>query len=771
MITASRRKMLGDLTREGTRTVLVVFAIAVGIAGFTAVLSAYAILTRELNLGYLATNPASATLRMDAIDDALMAAVLANRDIADADARRIVAGQIKAPDRGWATLKLFVVKDYGHIRINKLVPEQGAWPLKIDEILIERDALQVAGLRIGDAARVKTAAGKEQILRVTGTVHDVGQPQARMENTVYGYVTLNTLAGLGEAPLLDRLNILVAVNPFDQKHIQDVAAEIAKLARSRGHAVHRVDVPVPGEHPHAHIMQLLLLTMSSFGFCILTLSGILVVNLLTALMASQVREIGVMKAIGATSGKVASIYFSQALLLGAAAVVIAVPVGILGGRRLCSAMALFLNFDIASFAVPVWVYLLAAAAGLVVPLLSAAYPVWNGSRIPVRRALTDFGVSADTFGTTAVDRVLVQIGGSLRPLLFALRNSFRRRTRLALTLATLSAGGLFFLSALNIRSSMVRTLDRFFASRKFDLMVNLGGMYPLEKVQRAIAKTPGIVRAEGWTVTEAALPGTDHFTLVALPVKTALLKLDIIEGRDLVPGDTDAIVLNTAAQGRLAVGQTVHSLRIVGIAREQFSPPTGYVPAVHSNMVNSIRLALDRSDHASVDAVKTALDANLEHENVRSQATASTAETRVSFDQHMVMIYVFLVIVSSLIAAIGGLGLMTTMSLNVLERRREMGVLRAIGATPAAVGGIVVAEGVAIGILSWTLAALAAWPLSKVLGELLVKSVFTSGLDFRVEPAGLLVWLAVSIGLGIAASLLPAWSASRTSVREALSHE
>src|SRR5262249_2290554 len=155
---------------------------------------------------------------------------------------------------------------------------------------------------------------------------------------------------------------------------------------------------------------------------------------------------------------------------------------------------------------PVWVFLLAAAAGLGVPLLSAAYPVWNGTRVSVRSALSEFGVSSDAFGTTALDRFVVRISGPFRPVLLVVRNSFRRRMRLVLTLATLGAGGLFFLCALNVRSSLVHTLDRYFGGRKYDLAVHLNGMYPIEKVQQAVRNTPGVVRAEEWVVTEAAFP-------------------------------------------------------------------------------------------------------------------------------------------------------------------------------------------------------------------------------------------------------------------------
>lgn len=114
---------------------------------------------------------------------------------------------------------------------------------------------------------------------------------------------------------------------------------------------------------------------------------------------------------------------------------------------------------------------------------------------------------------------------------------------------------------------------------------------------------------------------------------------------------------------------------------------------------------------------------------------------------------------------------MTTMSLNVLERRREMGVLRAIGATPRIVWMMIVVEGLVIGLLSWTIAAVLAWPVSKLIGDTLVRVMFRSGLDFTFEPVGLVVWLLISIALSAVASFVPAWRASRATVREALAYE
>ncbi|MBX7183515.1 MAG: ABC transporter permease [Vicinamibacteria bacterium] len=812
------RKVLRDFWEEKTRSLLVVAAIALGIAAFSAVLSSYAILNRELNQGYLATNPASATLRLDAIDEALLKDVAALPGVGAAEARRVASGRIKSGPAQWRTLMLFVVRDYAAMRVGTIAHEAGAWPPGKGEILIERDAFQVAKARIGDAVTVKTPGGDYQTLRVTGGVHDVGQAQARMENVVYGYITLDTLALLGEPPVLDRLEILVSQDRFDRARIADVAGRVKAFLEARGHAVRRVDIPEPGKHPHADLMGMLLLAISTFGLLVLALSGVLVVNLLTALMASQVRQIGMMKAVGATRGQIARIYLGQAGLLGVAAVILALPLGMLGARALCRYLAVFLNFDVTSFAVPFWVYALVALVGLVTPLLAAAYPVAKGSALTVSAALADFGVVDRGFGTDPLDRALAGLSGLARPVLFAIRNSFRRRTRLALTLLTLSVSGLFFMSALNVRASMINTIDRLFGARKFDLSINLGAMVPVESMRSAVARTPGARVCEGWIVTQATVvaasskesaagapaglhdgggsaghapetPPASRLSVLGLAPGTQLLRLEIDQGRGLEPSDEDAMVVNSAFMARhpevkvgqnliLQMGPTESTWRVVGVSHEAFAAPTAYIwrtyfdrAGGHTGMANSVRVSLDRSDAASIDRFREALDRNLEAEGIRALSTTSTADSRYGFDQHMLMIYIFLVAMSVIIGGVGGLGLMTTMSLNVMERRREMGVLRAIGASTPAIWLIVVAEALAIGLMSFLVAASLASPLSRALGDFIGAVLFQTDLSFVFEPNGLLICFLASLVLSALASFLPAWHASRSSVREALGFE
>lgn len=819
------RKAARDMGRERARTTLVVLAIALGLAGFTTVLASYAILTRELARGYRATNPADFTLRVARVDDELLAAVGADPAVREVEPRRTLAARIRAGPVEWRGLTLFAVPDFNAVRVSRFEPEQGAWPPAAGEILIERDALQVVRARIGDSLTVRTRSG-EHSLRLSGSVHDAGQAQARMENAVYGYVALETLAQLGEEPFLDQLEVTVAENgvaedELDEAHVRRVAEGLAARISAHGGEVLATDVPPPGQHPHAAIMGLLLLAMAAFGALLLAFSGILVVNLMSAWMAAQVRQIGVMKALGGTRARIGRLYLGQAAGLGVAAIVLALPFGLWGSRVLSRAQAVFLNFDLESFAVPAWVFALVAVAGLLVPLLAAAFPVWRGCGVSVRAALGDHGVPGTVFGQSALDRRLTGIGGMTRPLAYALRNGFRRRTRLVLTLVTLAAGGAFFLTALNVRAALIHTLDRLFETKRSDLSVTLAALTPFEPVERAVARTPGILRWEGWIAStatparaeepraseltagrghapHAAGPAAGHaggvgaaasFPVVALPPESAFVARNIVEGRDLERGETDALVANSALAEALpemrvgnsvtlAMGPAELTWRVVGIAREPFSPPLAYVPRQlfdelggHAGMSNTLRLVLESTAPAAIATVREAFERELEREGVRALSSSSKAEGRYGFDQHMRMLYVFLLVVAGLLACVGALGLMTSLSLNVSERKAELGVLRALGATPRTVAALVVTEGVMIACLGWIAAALLAWPLGTVLGDTLVQLMMRSTLDSSFELPALWIWLGLSLALGALASFLPAWHASRCSVREALARE
>jgi putative ABC transport system permease protein len=807
-MTAPWRKALRDVQQESARSLLVILAMAVGIAAFTAVLACWAVLTRELDRGYLATNPASARITTDAVDDALLTAVRASPAVDLVEPRRRLAARLRVGPGPWRSLVLFVVADYRAMRVSTLAPELGAWPPGRGEILIERDALGVAGAQVGDAVTVVTRRGNQASLQLTGSVHDVGQAQARMENVVYGYITLATLGLLGEPAVLDRLDVVVSGERTNEAKVRDAVATITKVITAAGHPILALDLPHPGRHPHADLMGVLLAVMAAFGLFVFLLSGVVAANLLAALMATQRGQIGVMKTLGGSRWQIARIYLAQAVLLGATAILLGLPLGLWGSRVLARAQATFLNFDLASYAVPGWVFLLVAAVGLAVPLVAAALPVWRACAVPARQSLTDVGVSSGDAGGGWLDRRVARLRGPSRPVLLAIRNSLRRRARLALTLVTLSTAGVFFMAALNLRASMIHTLDRLFAGKRFDLSVALVEPADDDAIQRAVAGTPGVLRAEGWSQLRASLPPESRgaeptavattraahgheINVVVTPIPTDFLRHEITAGRDLRAGDGDAVVVSSALAALLAARAPAYGVgtrmplllggervevQIVGVAREPFSPPVAYVSRAfldrtgRPTLGRQVRLRLDDASPAAIARVKARLEDDLVAAGLHPSSITSKADSRFRFDQHMLMIYVFLIVMSGLLGVVGGLGLTTTMSLNVLERRRELGVLRAIGATPSAIAWIVVGEGCLVGVLGWAIAALASWPLSSLVGDLVARLVFKSTLAASFDARGVGAWLAISIVLGAVASVTPAWHASRRPLREALSH-
>lgn len=122
-----------------------------------------------------------------------------------------------------------------------------------------------------------------------------------------------------------------------------------------------------------------------------------------------------------------------------------------------------------------------------------------------------------------------------------------------------------------------------------------------------------------------------------------------------------------------------------------------------------------------------------------------------------------------LLALIGGLGLASMMTVNVLERTRELGIMKAIGAPPSTILKIIASEALVVAVLSWLAALAVAMPLIAMIGSF-ARGMFGSPLPFTISPAAVWVWLVLSLALALAASAAPAWRASRLIVREALAY-
>jgi putative ABC transport system permease protein len=128
-------------------------------------------------------------------------------------------------------------------------------------------------------------------------------------------------------------------------------------------------------------------------------------------------------------------------------------------------------------------------------------------------------------------------------------------------------------------------------------------------------------------------------------------------------------------------------------------------------------------------------------------------------------------VVAIFLAIVGGLGLAGTMGLNVMERTREIGVMRSIGASNAAVRRVVLAEGLTIGLLSWLIAVVVTIPVGRGLSAMMGSFIFNRPATPAYSWAGALLWLPIVLLIALVSSLMPARRAVRVSVREALAYE
>lgn len=776
---------------------MMALAIAMGVFAVTAISTAYCILARELDQQYLATNPATALLDVDHLSETAIAGVREQPGIAWAELGGRLAGRVEVEKGVWLPLLLFVVPDFSYLRIATLRLVSGRWPSDSADIVLERTAIAVANSAVGREITVQTANGPARTLHIVGAVHDPSLAPAWQQQAVYGYVTPATLHFLGEDPELRVLKLSLSDPGANPRLIEQIIINAAQWLQRQGHAVGEVRIP-PRHHPHQSQMTGVTRMLLTFGVLTLTLSAILTATITASLLAPQVRQIAVMKAIGATTAQIGGLFVALIAGIGVIAVGVGMPLGIMGGLALAQNVARMLNLELANVSVPFWVFGGLALAGAGLPLLLALFPIVGATRRTVREMFNDFGAGpAASVGYTA--RWTTRIPVRDAALTLALRNCVRRRLRLLLTLAMLATAGAMFAAGLNTKASFDQSLIDAAAERHFDVEFRFARPTTATAALAAARAVPGVDRVEPFGDEPAALARGDGLHIVrtfpdgghgslkinSVPWDTGFVSPRVSKGRWLSRDDVDAAVFNSQALAffpALSLGDPVGvsvagrpvNLILEGVVREHLAGATIYVSSTalargmsKPDVATGIRVGLKHVDRESATKAAADIDDALEKAGVNVlQAITKTQLGRALAGHQFILIYL-LIVISALMAIVGLLGLASAMATSVQERAREFAVLRAIGAGNAAILRTIIAEGLFIGALSVAPAALLSVPLTAAVARVVGASTPGSALYFN-STAALPLWLAmILVGAG-AASAYPAWRASRLTIREAL---
>jgi putative ABC transport system permease protein len=190
------------------------------------------------------------------------------------------------------------------------------------------------------------------------------------------------------------------------------------------------------------------------------------------------------------------------------------------------------------------------------------------------------------------------------------------------------------------------------------------------------------------------------------------------------------------------------------------------------NQGTRLLVRTDSQDPTVIEQVYTQLKNLYEDRNMEINAfeASTTPQDRDEAVSQFSVTTTMLMALAIIVAVVGGISLMGALSISVVERTREIGVMRAIGARSRTIMSMFVMEGVLQGLFSWLLAVPLSFVVARLLASALGQVMFDASLDYRYDFSAVLIWLGIILLISVLASILPARSATQVSVRESLAY-
>jgi putative ABC transport system permease protein len=729
-------KVLTDLWDDKTRTGLVVASIAAGVFAVGMILSAFVILRGDVKRSYAAVNPPNIEVLTDPFDDDLVKVISKVPGVEDVEGRRLLTVRGRRGTEDWMDLTLVGMEDLdGNLNLRK--PVEGVGVAGKDEAVISEDIMHISGLHAGDVIEVELPDGSSHSLTIAGLVSDqtTSKPDPAADNLLF--VNDKTLQSLGLDGTYNQLYLTVVGDGGDSKFIDSVATIIQDTVEDSGRTVYRVEQHLSTEHPMADITVIIIGILGALGGLITILSSSLIVNTLNALLAQQLRQIGVMKLVGARSVQILGMYLILVVSYGVIALVIAIPLGAMAGYGLAWFMAYLTGAVLEGFRVVPVAVIAQTFIALLIPLGAGFFPVNNGAKTSVQEAISNYRPGNQP-AVNKQSRSSRWFGWISRPILLSFRNTFRKRGRLLLTIFTLTVAGGVFIAVFNVRDSLDSVMRNLLQHYLGDVTVDFSRPYRVDKIRQTLLKVPGVEGVEGWTAAAGEIWDENdnlvsRLSIVAPPQDTQLLNLKLVAGRWLLPNEKNTIVVSDSLYltypdlkpgDQLVIklpGRGKESWTVAGVfpflalfgdpmayANYDFIAAKNYQP----NRAASYRIITHLHDAESNLELTERIDTYLTERNFAVQSVKSGSDMRQKATIAINVVIVFLLIMAILTAFVGSMGLTGAMSINVLERTREIGVMRTIGAVDRVIMQSVIIEALVIGLITWVLAIGVSFPMA-----------------------------------------------------------
>lgn len=790
------RKVLRDLWGNKGRTTLVVLSIAVGVMAVGMILSSNSLMERQITVAQKASQPSNVRMFLQGlIDDDTVHSIARIPEVEAAQGR--AEGGIRwkpMRDAEWQDARVIAIDDYGAQLFDLLELRSGVWPSS-QSVAVEWNHVIPFGVPELGSEIYFEVNERARPLIVGGTLRDPGEAAPPFATEPVFYVTRDVMERLTGVRDFDQLRF--SILEYSEEQAERVADIVEDKLERQGVGVGFTWVQDPERHWAQETADGIGLILTVMAVASLFLSAILVINTINAVIAQQIPQIGILKTVGGVSRQISQLYLAGVVIYSLLSLALAVPLGALAGGMLARSMLGILNVPSAApFQLVSSTLGIQLGAGLLVPLAAAIWPVLRGVAISVREALSRYGLGSGRYGTGGIDRILGRVRGLPRTATLALRNTFRRMGRVVLTQAVLVTAGAIFMMVVSTHFSFTEAVADIWRGLGSDAFVVFNGSQRIDEIVPLIEARSNVDRVEMWVRHNANArvpgetgPGGDfQVALQGIPRDSEMYTPKLTAGRGLDPADGHALLLNQKLAGDmgLTLGDPIEidlgedgssTWTIVGLIFDLINDQT--TAYVHIDTLNRELHQVGRASVARIRAIddsreaQTALSQDLRDAFDRlgiDVASARTAtESQEEAEAQFSILTTILMTMAVLMAVVGSIGLSGTLSINVIERRREIGVMRAVGASSMDVALIFMGEGLLLGLSSWALAV----PLSMLAGRPFVEAlgpVIEFPAQYQLAVSGLWIWLIIVVVLSLVASWLPARRATQISVNESLAY-
>jgi putative ABC transport system permease protein len=787
MASAVLKKSVTDLTRRKARTVFTVLTLAIAVAS-VGIFAIPSLMNTAMQKEVQANKLPDLTLNLKplALTRPQLAALRQLPNVVAADGRSYFQTRVWIGERRVKAV-IIAAPSYASQSVDVVSLVSGRSPAGLSVASdVQNDKQGRFSGRAGSTIRIVGVGGRTVTVPVSGVARNmIGDQAAIGLDAVVLYSTPALLERLGADPGYSALELRLA-DASKAAADRTVAAtrRYLKAYTSFTGFSNLPELREPGSYPGKDLFDQLASIMNVFTVLALLAGLVLIANTMTTLIGEQRREIGMMKAIGGTGRQIRRIYLRTALLLGAAGSVLGVVLGLV----IANAVVRFFGssfFAISpGFEVSVPIVVASIVVGLIAPPLAALPAIRRGSRIPVREGLEE--VPALQGGQAVLDRGLRRLSFLPRTAQIGIRSVTRRGRRSITTVAQIALAVGTLLAVLALIDSVTTTTNAVWNQARWDIELDtVVGTQLDARADRLIRATPGVARAQPTLTNLIKFDGKDAF-LNGYRGRP-LFETPITDGRwfSAQEAATNArvavIAANLARTTGTRVGDEValqtgagsRSFHVVGMTSTQWNNGIAfYVPLqtmqslLGIDTVNGYLIQTASSDHGAIDRTTTRLEDRLTTAGYGIGTQVKYSGQRANVSQNKA-ISTAIGVLGLLIVAISMVGLVNAITMSVLERTREIGVLRCIGARAREIRRIFAAEGLTVSLAGWLLGIPIGYALARMFSWLMLEVI---GIDFgfTFPPLNLLIALVGTVVIALLIMRIPLRRAVRFKPGEAI---